>query len=77
MLDKSRAADSGVKLEVNGKILDSCTDLMMAIRNLVKKSRLMQTEIVAQGKVSRPFIFRTEILMNTSQISIKLYSMLI
>lgn len=50
MLDKSRAADSGVKLEVNGKILDSCTDLMKAIRNLVKKSRFLQTEIVAQGK---------------------------
>ncbi|XP_043482205.1 huntingtin-interacting protein 1 isoform X2 [Leptopilina heterotoma] len=50
MLDKSRAADSGVKLEVNGKILDSCTDLMMAIRTLVKKSRFLQTEIVAQGK---------------------------
>ncbi|KAJ8687345.1 hypothetical protein QAD02_023139 [Eretmocerus hayati] len=50
MLDKSRAADSGVKLEVNGKILDSCTDLMKAIRILVKKSRLLQTEIVAQGK---------------------------
>ncbi|XP_058794250.1 huntingtin-interacting protein 1 isoform X2 [Phymastichus coffea] len=50
MLDKSRAADSGVKLEVNGKILDSCTELMMAIRNLVKKSRFLQMEIVAQGK---------------------------
>ena len=56
MLDKSRAADSGVKLEVNGKILDSCTDLMMAIRNLVKKSRFLQTEIVAQGKVSVLFL---------------------
>ena len=55
MLDKSRAADSGVKLEVNGKILDSCTDLMKAIRNLVKKSRFLQTEIVAQGKVSHYF----------------------
>lgn len=50
MLDKSRAADSGVKLEVNGKILDSCTELMMAIRKLVKKSRSLQMEIVAQGK---------------------------
>ncbi|KAK0174694.1 hypothetical protein PV327_010432 [Microctonus hyperodae] len=50
MLDKSRADDSGLKLEVNGKILDSCTDLMKAIRKLVKKSRLLQTEIVAQGK---------------------------
>ncbi|XP_043272476.1 huntingtin-interacting protein 1 isoform X2 [Venturia canescens] len=50
MLNKSRAADSGVKLEVNGKILDSCTDLMTKIRILVQKSRLLQTEIVAQGK---------------------------
>jgi hypothetical protein len=52
MLDKSRIADSGVKLEVNSKILDSCTELMLAIRNLVKKSRLLQIEIVAQGKGS-------------------------
>lgn len=53
MLAKSRAADSGVKLEVNGKILDSCTELMRRIRKLVQKSRLLQTEIVAQGKVSQ------------------------
>lgn len=52
MLTKSRAADSGLKLEVNEKILDSCTTLMQAIRVLVSKSRLLQAEIVAQGKVS-------------------------
>lgn len=51
MLSKSRAADSGIKLEVNGKILDSCTTLMQAIRLLVEKSRLLQGEIVLQGKV--------------------------
>lgn len=51
MLEKSRAADSGLKLEVNGKILDSCTELMKCIRKLVKKSRLLQAEIVEQGKV--------------------------
>ncbi|XP_011307276.1 huntingtin-interacting protein 1 isoform X2 [Fopius arisanus] len=50
MLTKSRAGDSGLKLEVNEKILDSCTALMSCIRKLVKKSRLLQTEIVAQGK---------------------------
>ncbi|PSN31546.1 Huntingtin-interacting protein 1 [Blattella germanica] len=50
MLSKSRAADSGLKLEVNEKILDSCTNLMQAIRVLVQKSRLLQAEIVAQGK---------------------------
>ncbi|XP_071444494.1 huntingtin-interacting protein 1 isoform X2 [Hetaerina americana] len=50
MLKKSREADSGIKLEVNGKILDSCTALMKAIHVLVQKSRLLQSEIVAQGK---------------------------
>lgn len=49
-MEKSRAADSGVKLEVNSKILDSCTNLMAAIRILVQKSRLLQAEIVAQGR---------------------------
>jgi huntingtin interacting protein 1 len=52
MLTKSRKADSGIKLEVNSKLLDSCTNLMEAIRILVKKARLLQAEIVAQGKVS-------------------------
>lgn len=56
MLSKSRAADSGLKLEVNEKILDSCTTLMQAIRVLVQKSRLLQAEIVAQGKVSSMFV---------------------
>lgn len=51
MLDKSRAADSGLKLKVNEQILDSCTDLMKCIRKLVQKSRVLQREIVDQGKV--------------------------
>ncbi|KAG5887497.1 hypothetical protein JTB14_023682 [Gonioctena quinquepunctata] len=50
MLTNSRAADSGIKLEVNEKILDSCTTLMQAIRILVNKSRLLQAEIVSQGR---------------------------
>ena len=57
MLTNSRAADSGIKLEVNGKILDSCTNLMQAIRLLVKKSRLLQAEIVGQGRVSNMFTY--------------------
>ncbi|GAB1867434.1 HIP1 protein [Camponotus japonicus] len=50
MLDKSRAADSGLKLKVNEQILDSCTELMKYIRKLVQKSRLLQKEIVEQGR---------------------------
>nr|CAH7749305.1 unnamed protein product [Callosobruchus chinensis] len=50
MLTNSRAADSGIKLEVNEKILDSCTTLMQAIRVLVQKSRFLQAEIVGQGR---------------------------
>lgn len=55
MLANSRAADSGIKLEVNEKILDTCTNLMQAIRILIQKSRLLQAEIVAQGRVSNIF----------------------
>lgn len=50
MLSKSRASDSGIKLEVNEKILDACTALMRCIRILVQKSRLLQAEIVSVGK---------------------------
>lgn len=50
ILSKSRARDSGIKLEVNEKILDTCTSLMLAIRILVQKARLLQAEIVSKGK---------------------------
>lgn len=50
MLSKSRASDSGIKLEVNEKILDACTALMHCIRILVQKSRNLQAEIVSLGK---------------------------
>lgn len=56
MLSKSRAADSGIKLEVNEKILDTCTKLMQAIRILVQKSRLLQAEIVANGRVGLDYL---------------------
>lgn len=52
LLQKTRAADSGIKLEVNGKILDACTALMQAIRELVKASKHLQEEIVSTGKGS-------------------------
>ena len=48
--DRSKQSHSGVKLEVNGKILDSCTSLMAAIIQLIKKAKTLQEEIVAQGK---------------------------
>ncbi|CAL1276978.1 unnamed protein product [Larinioides sclopetarius] len=50
LLNNSKAGDSGMKLEVNSKILDSCTDLMQAIKVLVHASKLLQEEIVSQGK---------------------------
>ncbi|VDN27325.1 unnamed protein product [Gongylonema pulchrum] len=49
MQKKSRATDSGIRLEVNEKILDSCNQLMAAIVQLVARSRAMQEEIVAAG----------------------------
>ncbi|XP_050536269.1 huntingtin-interacting protein 1 isoform X2 [Daktulosphaira vitifoliae] len=47
MITETRAAHSGIKLEVNEQILDSCTSLMAAIRVLVHKSKKLQFEIVA------------------------------
>lgn len=52
LLSQSRAQHSGIKLEVNEKILDACTTLMECIRVLVQKSRLMQGEIISIGKGS-------------------------
>lgn len=41
---------TGVKLEVNEKVLDSCTNLMKAIVDLIRKAKVLQEEIVARGK---------------------------
>jgi len=48
LLAASRAADSGKKLEVNEKILDSCTSLVAAIKELVMKSKVLQQEILSE-----------------------------
>ncbi|XP_071480195.1 huntingtin-interacting protein 1-like [Diadema antillarum] len=50
MLKRSREADTGVKLEVNERILDSCTQLMVSIKELITKSKTLQKEIVASGR---------------------------
>ncbi|XP_062873272.1 huntingtin-interacting protein 1 [Trichomycterus rosablanca] len=50
MLNKSRAVDSGVKMEVNERILASCTDLMQAIKVLVLASKDLQHDIVEGGR---------------------------
>ena len=51
MLMKSRARDTGTKLQVNEKILDSVTKLMEEIQMLVRKSKSLQEEIVSSGRV--------------------------
>ncbi|XP_049721073.1 huntingtin-interacting protein 1-related protein [Elephas maximus indicus] len=50
MMNQARHASSGVKLEVNERILKSCTDLMKAIRLLVMTSTSLQKEIVEGGR---------------------------
>ncbi|CAI7993005.1 Huntingtin-interacting protein 1 [Geodia barretti] len=49
MLAKAREGDSGVKLEVNERILDSCTGLMKTIKTLIIRARDLQGEIIAEG----------------------------
>lgn len=53
MLRKSREDDSGLKLEVNERILDSCTELMKAIKVLIARSRDLQEEIIKEGMVRK------------------------
>lgn len=50
MLLNSRSQDTGIVLEVNERILDSCTKLIQSIMLLVQKSKLLQSEIVKLGK---------------------------
>ncbi|KAM4745231.1 huntingtin interacting protein 1 related b [Anableps anableps] len=50
MMNQARKDTSGVKLEVNERILNSCTDLMKAIRMLVIASTDLQKEIVESGR---------------------------
>ncbi|XP_003222791.1 huntingtin-interacting protein 1-related protein [Anolis carolinensis] len=50
MMNQARIESSGVKLEVNERILNSCTDLMKAIRLLVMTSTNLQKEIVESGR---------------------------
>lgn len=48
----SKQKDTGIKLEVNEKILDSCTDLISAILKLILDSKALQEEIFSSGKDS-------------------------
>ncbi|KAM9447015.1 huntingtin interacting protein 1 related b [Clarias gariepinus] len=50
MMNQARRDTEGVKLEVNERILNSCTDLMKAIRLLVLASTDLQKEIVEGGR---------------------------
>uniref|UniRef100_A0A1A8GVF5 Huntingtin-interacting protein 1 n=1 Tax=Nothobranchius korthausae TaxID=1143690 RepID=A0A1A8GVF5_9TELE len=50
MLNKSRAVDTGIKMEVNERILASCTELMQAIKELVLSSKDLQRDIVESGR---------------------------
>ncbi|XP_017269454.1 huntingtin interacting protein 1 related b [Kryptolebias marmoratus] len=50
MMNQARKDTTGVKLEVNERILNSCTDLMKAIRMLIIASTDLQKEIVEGGR---------------------------
>lgn len=67
MMANAKKQDTGVKLEVNEKILDACTTLMQAIKELIKNSKELQHEIISQGKVSENItmnhIFKTKNLL--------------
>lgn len=47
--EQSRQKETGLKLQVNEKISDVCSNLMRAVRNLIIQSRLLQREIVGDS----------------------------
>uniref|UniRef100_A0A6G1SB76 Huntingtin-interacting protein 1 n=1 Tax=Aceria tosichella TaxID=561515 RepID=A0A6G1SB76_9ACAR len=47
--ENSRKVETGIKLQVNEKISEVCTNLMKAVKNLIAQSRLLQREIVNLG----------------------------
>jgi huntingtin interacting protein 1 len=57
LVNKSRGQETGIKLEVNDKILDSCQDLMKSIKILIVRAKELQREIVAQGRVINFYSF--------------------
>ncbi|XP_073830021.1 huntingtin interacting protein 1 [Musca autumnalis] len=52
LLLNTKSQHEGIKLEVNEKILDSCTNLMQCIVVLIQRSRELQNEIVSTQKGS-------------------------
>nr|CDS24204.1 huntingtin interacting protein 1 [Echinococcus granulosus] len=50
LLEQSKTSMTGIQLEVNSKILDSCTKLMSAISILVARACDLQIEIVNEGR---------------------------
>ena len=48
LLKRSHEQHTGINLEVNSRILDSCTDLMQSIQMLIQRSIDLQREIVTQ-----------------------------
>lgn len=51
--ENSRKHETGIKLQVNEKISEVCSNLMQAVRNLIIQSRLLQREVVGgDGKTN-------------------------
>lgn len=51
MISLASKKHSGIKLEVNEKILQACTSLMQAIKQLILDSKQLQKEIASKGRV--------------------------
>lgn len=51
--EKSRKLETGIKLQVNEKISEVCSNLMKAVRNLIIQSRLLQREVVGHDEKTK------------------------
>ena len=74
--DNSKRSQTGVKLEVNGKVLDSCTSLMKSIIELIN-SLLIDAKNLASRTPPNSAIFYISINLLLQIYFIKLYFLLI
>lgn len=63
LLDNSKNSLTGVKLEVNEKVLDSSSALMKAIAELIRKAKVLQEEIVARSKGRMTSVSHSKVLL--------------
>ena len=71
IMEEARSRLSGAELKVHEAILESCTDLMDLIRQLIQASDILQTEIVEVGRVSALYYAKRIVCKFTCRVRVR------